>query len=117
MARKLLGAAAFGIWLVACSGDPSESSTQGSVETGEVGTVSLPLTAQTNGVSFRLTKATFTITGPTLATPRTVSPAPDLPVDKETLPTGTYSALLKPGWVLERKGTEANAVFTAINAT
>lgn len=117
MARKLLGAVLFGIGLVACSGDPSESSSPGSVETGDVGTVTMPLTAQTNGVSFRLTKATFTITGPTLATPRTVSPAPDLPVDKETLPTGTYSALLKPGWVLERKGTEANAVFTAINAT
>jgi hypothetical protein len=118
MAKQFLRAVALGAWLVACSGPPGESGTQSGVETGDVGTISLPLTAQTpNGVSFRLQKAVFTITGPNLVNPRVVTPPADLPIDKETLPTGNYSALLKPGWFLERKGTEMGATFAAITAS
>jgi hypothetical protein len=117
MTRQLLGAVLFGGWLLACSGDPSDGSTQAGAETADIGTVNLPLTTETNGVSFRLNKAQFTITGATLANPRVVTPPADTPIDQEMLPTGSYSALLRPGWVLERKGTEANAIFQAVTAT
>ncbi|HWZ92304.1 MAG TPA: hypothetical protein VNW92_25745, partial [Polyangiaceae bacterium] len=99
----------------ACSG-PSDPNA-GAGEDGVTGTVSLPLTSVVGNVNYRLTKAQFTISGPTLPTPRVVKPPPDLAIDTETLPVGHYAVLLANGWVLERKGPEAGAVFTPVPAT
>lgn len=112
MARELFGIALLGAVLVACSGNPSEpAGAEG------VGDINVPLTAENGGVTYRLQKAQFTISGTTLSTPLVVKPPADTPIDTETLPIGSYSALLKDGWVLERKGAEADATFAAVNAT
>jgi hypothetical protein len=110
MALALLVAA-----MCACSSTPSDPNAGAGEENS--GTVSLPLTSAVGGVSYRLTNATFTITGTPLVKPRIVKPPADLAIDTETLPVGHYSALLADGWVLERKGAEAGAVFTAVPAT
>jgi hypothetical protein len=114
MSKQLLGVALALLAMCACSGTPSD---QNAGDGDVTGTVSLPLTSVVGAVNYRLTKATFTISGTPLATPRVIKPAPDLPIDTETLPVGHYSTLLADGWVLERKGAEAGAVFKAVPAT
>jgi len=117
MSKQLMGLALalLAAALCACSGpsDPNAGSGEGDV----TGIVSLPLTSTVGNVSYRLQKAQFTISGTPLATPRVVKPPADQPIDTETLPVGHYSVLLANGWVLERKGPEAGAVFTAVPAT
>ena len=116
MSKRLLGVALalLAAAVCACSGPSDPNAGSGDENTGSV---SLPLTSVVGAVNYRLTKATFTISGAPLPTPRVIKPAPDLPIDTETLPVGHYSVLLANGWVLERKGAEAGAVFTAVPAT
>jgi hypothetical protein len=64
----------------------------------------LPLTAQAGGVQYQLAQATFTITGQSLNFKRVISPAANLPIDQEILPSGTYSIELADGWQLQAKG-------------
>jgi hypothetical protein len=111
VALALLAAA-----LCACSSTPSVPN-GGAGDDNVTGSVSLPLTSVVGSVSYRLTKARFTISGAALPTPRVITPPPDLAIDTETLPVGSYSVLLANGWALERKGAEAGAVFTAVPAT
>lgn len=114
MARHLSTVALLALALAACSGDPSAPSEHAHGD-GE-GTISVALTADNGGTTYRLSKATFVITGPTLANPLTVKPPPDTPIDTETLPTGQYSAVLKDGWVLESKAPDATT-FSTVAAT
>ncbi|HEX3854442.1 MAG TPA: hypothetical protein VHW01_25945 [Polyangiaceae bacterium] len=113
MLKQLLGVALALLATCACSSTPSDSNT-GDENTG---TVSLPLTSVVGAVNYRLTSAKFTISGAPLSTPRVITPAADLAIDTETLTVGHYSVLLANGWVLERKGAEAGAVFKAVPAT
>jgi len=115
MARELFGIALLGALLVSCSGNPSEPA--GGANAESVGDIMVPLTTENGGVTYRLQKAQFTISGTTLGTPLVVKPPADTPIDTETLPVGSYSALLRVGWVLERKGAETDATFAAVNAT
>lgn len=105
----LLGAAAVG-----CSGEAPTGPVRNDNDT--VGSVSLPLTAQSGDDLYRLVSARFTITGAPLARrPLTINPAPDTPVHEETLPSGSYSILLEDGWKLERRGA-AERAFTEVPA-
>ncbi|HEX7451164.1 MAG TPA: hypothetical protein VF294_02725, partial [Polyangiaceae bacterium] len=113
MFKQLLGVALALLATCACSSTPSGSNA-GDENTG---TVTLPLTSVVGAVNYRLTNAKFTITGTPLSSPRVIQPPADLPIDTETLTVGRYSALLANGWVLERKGAEAGAVFKAVPAT
>jgi len=82
----------------ACGGIPEMTE-----ETVGTGTVSLPLTAQTDGASYRLAKARFTIRGAGIN--RVITPLVNVPVHQETLPAGRYEIQLESGWVLERRGS------------
>jgi hypothetical protein len=113
MFKQLLGVALALLATCACSSTPSDSNA-GDENTG---TVTLPLTSVVGAVNYRLTNAKFTITGTPLSSPRVIQPPADLAIDTETLTVGRYSALLANGWVLERKGAEAGAVFKAVPAT
>jgi len=77
--------------------------------------VNLPLTTSVNQIDYRLNKATFTISGPTLAKPRVVVPPADEAVHTEILPIGSYSIQLSNGWSLEKRGP-AEKAFSPIAA-
>jgi hypothetical protein len=113
MFKQLLGVALALLATCACSSTPSDPNA-GNENTGSV---SLPLTSVVGAVNYRLSSAKFTISGAPLSTPRVITPAPDLAIDTEKLTVGHYSVLLANGWVLERKGAEAGAVFKAVPAT
>jgi hypothetical protein len=85
------------------------------VDTAGTGTVDLPLTAQADGVQYRLANAKFTITGTSLIFTRTITPAADLPIDQEVLAAGTYSILLADGWQLQAKGP-TDTTFSDVDA-
>src|SRR5690242_14393605 len=115
MAKHLLGVTVLSLVLAACSSTPIDpSNEQGSTEEA-AGSVTLPLTTQVGDITYRLRTATFVITGETLATGRTVKPLDDAQFHVEKLPVGSYSILLKPGWVLEKRGA-AEKAFTAVKA-
>src|SRR5438445_13607460 len=102
MVRHLLGVALLTLVVGACSSAPIDTIGQGSTESDEVGTVSLPLTTNVGDVAYRLTLATFTISGPGFKT-RMVKPPTDEPVHNEVLPIGSYSIQLEKGWVLQKR--------------
>jgi hypothetical protein len=79
------------------------------------GKVDVALTAQSDGVKYRLQNAKFTITGETLNLTRVIMPPADLPIDQETLPAGKYSILLADGWQLEAEGPGETS-FSAVDA-
>jgi hypothetical protein len=106
-------AALFGIVQIACSGEAPGPLTDDARQTGSV---SLPLTAQSGDVAYRLAAARFTITGTPLSGPLVIRPPADTPIHEETLPVGSYSILLDDGWRLERKGPEDTA-FSPVQAT
>lgn len=114
MVRQLLGVALFALIAGACSSTPIDTTDQGAVEAG-MGSVNLPLTTKVGDTTYRLNKAKFTITGPSLAAPRVVTPPADEPVHNEALPVGSYSIQLEKGWVLEMLAPGAKT-FVAVNA-
>ena len=119
MARQLFGvagAALLSAVLAACSSTPTGLPTRGEDEAATSGTVSVPLTTDNNGTTYRLAKAQFTITGAALSAPLVIKPAADLPIDTETLPVGSYSIVLRGGWVLESKGP-ADTTFQTVSAS
>ncbi len=77
-----------------------------------VGSVSLALTGQSNtGVTYRLSTASFVITGPTSTV---LSGNGDVPVVSTVLDVGSYGIQLASGWKLERSNGGA---FTEVEAT
>jgi hypothetical protein len=87
--------------LTACasgSGDKAPSA-----HDGNVGTLALALTGQTNGTTYRLRNAIFDIAGPTMTTLDSESD-PNGAVLATTLATGGYSITLESGWSLEKLG-------------
>src|SRR5882724_2088295 len=107
--------------MMACSGNDPNGKGSGSELNGEVindvGEVAIPLTATTNGISYQLATARFTIVGAALGKkPRTVTPPADEPVHTEVLPVGSYSILLEDGWQLMAKGP-ADKDFAQVEAS
>jgi hypothetical protein len=84
-------------------------------ESTGTGTIDLPLTAQANGIQYRLAKAKFTITGTSYGFTRLITPAADLPIDQEVLPSGDYSIVLADGWQLQAKGP-SDSSFSNVDA-
>ncbi len=85
--------------------DPAESSAHGKVR--------LALSAQSpSGVSYRLTTASFAVTGPQAATLSTDAD-PNATVLSADLDVGSYSIELAPGWVLERVSNEGAVAVQA----
>jgi len=82
--------------LAGCSSQMPEDA-----ETAASGTVSLPLTASSNGHTYRLSNAYVYISGPQYSTVIFTSSNPDEKVLSTSLPTGNYSAYLS-NWTLER---------------
>jgi hypothetical protein len=85
--------------------DPAQSSAPGRVR--------LALSAQSpSGVSYRLTSASFAVTGPQTATLSTDAD-PNATVLSTELDAGSYSIELAPGWVLERVTNEGAVAVAA----
>jgi len=80
----------------------------------QTGKVSMRLTGQTNGDSYRLRNARFDVTGG--STPVVLDSETDLTAAtlNATLATGSYSINLEPGWSLERSDA---GVFEVVDAT
>lgn len=97
------------------SGDKGESAHE-----GDVGTLALALTGQTNGTTYRLRNAIFDIAGPTMTTLNSESD-PNGAVLAATLATGGYSITLENGWSLEKVGAmgaqTVNATLASPNPT
>lgn len=94
------------LWLCACIALASACDDGAQQATGELGELSLPITATRAGVTYRL-NGTFSIresddsSVPILRTLRTEDDR-DAPVVRTTLPEGDYYIFLEPGWTLER---------------
>lgn len=81
------------------------------------GTVSLPLTTMSRfGTTYRLTNATFSVTGGTLTSAVSLSSATDPTVTSlsSELSTGSYSMALQPGW--QMVSVDAAGATTVVNA-
>ncbi len=108
----LLGA----LSLIACSDDLSAAE-QGFATSELTGTVHMPFSAQgAEGKTYRLRHATFEIAGAAMFTvgDRDLR-EPDAETLATTVPTGSYSMYLRPGWELVERsadGTEHVAVAT-----
>lgn len=114
MSRQLLCAGVIGVLSLSMLGGCSNASlTQENV--ADSGTLSLPLTAESAGVKYRLNKAKFTITNLEGKLVRSIKPPADLPVDQEILPQGKYLIYLEDGWVLEAKGPGETS-FVSVDA-
>ena len=79
----------------------------------ETGKVSMQLTGQTNGNTYRLRNARFDVTGPTMTVLDSESDLMAVTLNA-TLSTGSYSINLEPGWSLERSDA---GVFEVVDAT
>jgi len=80
--------------LTGCSGD-------GPASTGvPVGTLSMPLAAEVNGIHYRLANDVFLLNGPER---RELSHNGNSAIVFATLPTGDYEMELQSGWILERQ--------------
>jgi hypothetical protein len=112
MLRQLLGVTVLGLALAACSSTPIDPSNEQSSTESDSGSISLPLTAEGKGVTYRLRLASFLITGAAIKA-RVVKPLDDATVHNEKLPVGDYSILLQNGWVLEKRGIN-EMVYTPI---
>ena len=84
----------------------------------DTGTVQMALTATTNGHSYRLRQATFTITGPSSVVLNSEA-QPDAPALTAQLDVGSYTVLLSGPWFLERLDpagpVEVTATLTSAN--
>jgi hypothetical protein len=78
------------------------------------GTVSLPLTASSNGHTYRLSNAYVYISGPQYSTVLVSTSNPDENVLSTSLPTGNYTAYLY-NWTLERE--DGHGAFVPIQAS
>ena len=92
--------------VVGCSSSADVSSE------AQLGTVSMQLTGQTNGNSYRLRNARFDVAGPTQTV---LDSETDLTLTtlNATLPTGDYTITLEPGWSLEKL---AGGTFQVVDA-
>lgn len=106
MSRQLFCAGVLGVLMLSTLVSGCSNAAEPGAEAGATGTVELPLTAQSAGVQYRLAKARFTVQGKSSSFTRVITPAADLPVDQEVLPTGNYVITLADGWVLQAKGPE-----------
>jgi len=79
----------------------------------ETGKVSMQLTGQTNGNTYRLRNARFDVTGPTATVLDSESDLMATTLNA-TLSTGSYSINLEPGWSLERSDA---GMFEVVDAT
>src|SRR5450755_873675 len=79
----------------------------------ETGKVSMQLTGQTNGNSYRLRNAHFDVSGPTSTVLDSESDLTAMTLNA-TLSTGSYTITLEPGWSLERSDA---GVFEVVDAT
>jgi hypothetical protein len=108
----LLGALVLAVSVAGCSSS-GDSNTE-----SQLGKVSMQLTGQTNGNTYRLRNARFDVTGPTNTV---LDSEADLTLAtlNATLSTGAYSINLEPGWSLERNdaGTfnVVDAMLTSMN--
>jgi hypothetical protein len=75
-----------------------------------VGSLSLALSTQAAGITYRLSHATFTVTGPQ---PATLKSDDDVDVIEQTLLKGNYSIQLQDGWHLQRS---TSGVFETVMA-
>jgi hypothetical protein len=105
--------------VVSCS---DRAATPASSAEEDVGTLSMPLTTVVNGTTYRLVNATFSIyqTNGTYSYlyDEELSTGADGGADvlTESLPTGTYEAMLEPyGWSLQVES--APGLFQPVNAT
>ena len=90
--------------LTGCSGESSAPTVT------PVGTLSMALATEVNGVRYRLTNDVFFLNGPER---RELSHNGNGAIVFATLPTGDYEMLLQEGWILER---QAGAGFEPLQA-
>lgn len=83
------------------AGCASNAGDHGGNHEGDVGTLALSLSGQTNGNTYRLRNATFDIVGPTTTTLDSETD-PNANILAATLTTGGYSIALRDGWSLEK---------------
>jgi hypothetical protein len=92
--RAALAASALIYCLPGCDAAPIESEST-------LGTLSMPLATEVNGVRYRLTEDRFTISGETIE--QELQHNGDGSIVIATLPEGDYEVTLHDGWVLERE--------------
>jgi hypothetical protein len=103
----LLGAFVLATAVAGCSSNADSGAES------QTGKVSMQLTGQTNGNSYRLRNARFDVTGPTNITLDSETDLTATTLDA-TLSTGSYSINLEPGWSLERSDA---GMFDVVDAT
>ena len=103
----LFAALAASVATIGCSSANSESAES------NTGKVSMQLTGQTNGNTYRLRNARFDVTGTQSLTLDSESDLTSSTLNA-TLATGDYSINLEPGWSLERSDAGA---FDVVNAS
>jgi hypothetical protein len=94
---------------LACSGRASD------VPDDSLGTLSMQLSTEVNGVTYRLSGALFDLAGPETAIFDS-DDDPELTVISATLARGDYRMLLRQGWQLLRQSSP-DAVFEPVEAT
>lgn len=110
LSTVLSSALAVGLAAASLTGCADSSSEPQAAE----GTLELPLVATTgDGTIYRLSSATFEVTGPAGTTLLDANAA--VPAVTATLPPGLTSVLLRPSWVLTRS-TDGGSTFTAVDA-
>ena len=95
----ILGALSIGA-AIGCSGDDGPSVAPTGSQT-QLGSISMPLRGQVDGITYRLRDAVFSISGPQAASLDSEAD-PDASVLSVQLPGGGYSIDLQDGWRLER---------------
>ncbi len=115
MSRRMLCVGVLGVLTLSVFTSGCSNAPEPSADSGATGTADLPLTAQSNGVQYRLAQAQFTITGETLSFKRVITPPANLPIDQEVLPSGTYSIQLADGWQLQARAP-GETTFSAVDA-
>jgi hypothetical protein len=108
MTKVKFSAVVIALFLAACGGSPSTQPQEPVVPQEGEGVVQLPLTTQgSQGEMYRLTGATFAITGAKAVTLSDDSHAPSV---SAALPAGNYTIQLNTGWTLERMGPTVETV-------
>ncbi|MDB4974773.1 MAG: regulator of chromosome condensation [Myxococcaceae bacterium] len=99
--RALVTLAVLFAW-IGMAGCADESVRSSGDDEHVTGTLSLPLVAQSGGVTYRLIDAVFAIRGPIFTSVSTSEQTESTPLTK-TLPVGQYDTGLAPGWRLQRQ--------------
>jgi cysteine-rich repeat protein len=101
------------VTLTACGTGPNAGGDRGQgADEANVGSLSMKLRTDVNGIGYRLRQGLFDVSGPNSATLDTEID-PDASVIAQTLPVGNYVVSLQPGWSLER---QFNGVFQTVQA-